>query len=155
MYLSVQENHKTIAKPLCFHTTLECPVNIMNTVGSTIVSGNSCLECSSLMSPWTLQFTLGPSIDIHSSCFSDNFTKDADKAMWRFVAFRNFESNILCRPVSCLEVHLLILQNLVHACSHHVISQNIKTYLLILAEHLSRKEQVHKWSSTDTWFYLV
>ena len=57
-----------------------------------IMSGNSCLEQSSPISPRTLDFTLGQSIGICNSCFSDNFSEDADKAVWRFVAFRRFKN---------------------------------------------------------------
>ena len=70
-----------------------------------IMSGNSCLEHSSSISPRTLQFTLGPFIVICNNCFSDNFAKDADKVVWRFVAFgwfRNFESEYLVR--TCLSL---------------------------------------------------
>ena len=70
-----------------------------------IMSGNSCLNRSSRVSPKTPQFTLGPSIDICNSCFSDKFVKDADKAEWRFVAFgrfRNFDTNFLVR--TCLSL---------------------------------------------------
>ena len=57
-----------------------------------IMSGNSCLEWSSPISPRTLDFTLGQSIGICNSCFSDNFSEDTDKAVWRFVAFRRFKN---------------------------------------------------------------
>ena len=146
----------SIAKPLCFHTTLESSVNIMKTAGSTIYHVRKFLFRAFLTDESLNTPIYIGTVHWYSWQLLDNFTKDADKGVWRFAAFRpfrNFESNILCRPVS--EVHLLILQNLVHACSHHAISQNIEKYLLILAEHLSKKEQVHNWSSTDTWFYLV
>ena len=63
-----------------------------------IISENSCLERSSPISHRTLQFTFEQSIDICNSYFSDNFSKDAHKVVWRFVKFgrfRNFQSKYL------------------------------------------------------------
>ena len=80
-----------------------------------IMLQNSCLECSWPISHRALQLTLGLSIDVCNSCFSGNFAKNADKVVWRFVAFwqfRNFESKY---PVSSCHPNTLHVGPLAHS----------------------------------------
>ena len=153
--LSVHENHEAIAKSLSkisqgstqmlpFHIpwTLWRPQDLIF-----IMSKNSCLERFSPISPRTLQFTLGLSIAICNSCFSDNFAKDADKAMWRFVAFelfRNFELKYFVRTSLSFTPQYLAYRSISSFCRILFLlsSYDITKYgeaLSISAEHRWKK----------------
>ena len=107
---------------------------------------NSCLERSSPISHRALQYTLGLSIDVCNSCFSANFAKDADEAVWRFVAFwqfRNFKSKY---PVSSCHPNTLHVGPSTHSaescsCCHHTIAQNMEKHLSISVEHFEKRRK--------------